>query len=124
MDRYTYSPSSSIEEPKSVYSTSILELEDDTPEIVATFQDQTGVPREVDSERLKALTNKANTTERPKIKFTTRMATAYMEILDELNFIESLEDIPVIFSKKGRTLAIGILITVVALFIFILRNFL
>ena len=72
-------------------------------------------PRE-ESDRLYALSAKANES-RPKLKkggFLVNLATTYVEILDELLFVNNFEDFKEVFSKEGRLLAVGIFLVILA----------
>lgn len=73
-------------------------------------------PKET-NERLSQLSNKAN--ERKvgaprKGGFLVNLATTYTEILDELLFVNNLEDFISIFKKEGRMVAVGIFLIILA----------
>lgn len=74
-------------------------------------------PRET-NERLQGLSLKANS-EKPnastkKPGFLVVLATTYMEILDELLFVNNFEDFKNIFKKENRMIAIGIFLVILA----------
>jgi hypothetical protein len=124
MSEYTYIPR------KDSNSTSIIDLNDpDTPEIIVEVeQNDENKFKEISdtkSERLKLLTETANRERSVKNnpRFFNNLATIYMEILDELNFIESIDDFFDIFSKKDRLMPIGILILSIVIFLMIVRSF-
>jgi hypothetical protein len=124
MSEYTYIPR------KDSNSTSIIDLNDpDTPEIIVEVeQNDENKFKEISdtkSERLKLLTETANRERSVKNnpRFFNNLATIYMEILDELNFIESIDDFFDIFLKKNRLMPIGILILSIVIFLMIVRSF-
>jgi hypothetical protein len=124
MSEYTYIPR------KDSNSTSIIDLNDpDTPEIIVEVeQNDENKFKEISdtkSERLKLLAETANHERSIKNnpRFFNNLATIYMEILDELNFIESIDDFFDIFSKKDRLMPIGILILCIVIFLMIVRSF-
>jgi hypothetical protein len=124
MSEYTYIPR------KDSNSTSIIDLNDpETPEIVVEVeQNDENKLKEISdtkSDRLKLKSEIANRERNVKNnpRFFNNLATIYMEILDELNFIESVDDFFDIFSKKDRLMPIGILILSIIIFLMIVRSF-
>jgi hypothetical protein len=68
------------------------------------------------SERLRMLSSKANES-LPVVKrggFLVNLATTYVEILDELLFVNNFEDFKNIFTKENRMVAVGIFLVILA----------
>jgi hypothetical protein len=80
-----------------------------------------------DNARLKELSNKENLrniTPTPSASrgFFSNLATVYMEIIDELTFVNSVEDLYLILSKDERLVAIGIFLICLSIFLMVFNK--
>lgn len=79
-------------------------------------------PKE-ENERLNALSSKANEV-KPNLKkggFLVNLATTYVEILDELLFVNNFEDLKNVFTKENRFVAVGIFLVILAVILYNLQ---
>jgi|APGre2960657404_1045060.scaffolds.fasta_scaffold17273_1 hypothetical protein len=88
--------------------------------VIVTEEESKRYPKQ-NSERLTSLSQKKNTDRKTRYfsekNFISNLATIYMEILDELMFVNSLDDLKDIFSKDNRLVALGILLIVLSVFL-------
>jgi hypothetical protein len=79
-------------------------------------------PKE-ENERLNTLSSNANEV-KFKLKkggFLVNLATTYVEILDELLFVNNFEDLKNVFSKENRLVAVGIFLVILAVILYNLQ---
>ena len=124
-------------------STSLAELDIfentiEDPEVEVPYMEYSEIPKKTvfvskeesrnypvhDSVRLQELSEKKNNErkdeyikKKSKKTFLVNLATVYMEILDELMFVNSLDELKEIFSKDDRFVALGILLITLAIFL-------
>ena len=78
-----------------------------------------------DNARLKELSNKENLRNikpTPSGGFFSNLATVYMEIIDELTFVNSVEDLYLILSKDERLVAIGVFLICLSIFLMVFNK--
>lgn len=78
----------------------------------------------LENDRLNTLSSKANELE-IKLKkggFLVNLATTYVEILDELLFVNNFEDLKNVFSKENRIVALGIFLVILAVILYNLQT--